>query len=95
MFNKKVYDLTIRVFDEVISDLQKKSEELIAKDTAIDKNENTLYEKCLILGKADKYLQASNFLKQQEIEFIEETNKILKKENEELRKVVENNEQNG
>lgn len=92
MFNKKVYDLNIQIFNEVIEDLEQKSEELIAKNLAIDKSTENIHEKCLLLGKANKYTEAVNFLKQQEIEFIEETNRILEKENAELRKVVENHE---
>lgn len=93
MFNKKVYELTIRAYNEVVEDLNEKSNELCALSMSL--GEGDIEEKCCLMAKANYYMEASNFLKRQEIEFIEETNRILEKENAELRKVVKNNEQNG
>lgn len=93
MFNKKVYELTLRIFDEVIEELVKKSEEFHNYATMLDTHgeDIEIEAKCMIRGKANKYMEASNYLKRQEIKYMENMMKILEKENADLREVINKN----
>ena len=91
MFNQQIYDIEIKTFEEITEELIKKSYEMYE----LSAKTNDIVEKCILVNKANKYMELNNYIKNQEIEYLNITKESLEKENTELRKTVENNEQNG